>query len=116
MNHRIPIILLLLVLPSQAISQVNIYDNATNLKVLPEGTSADTLRATMRSFALDTGFRCSSCHVGEEGQPMTEYDFASDEKELKGKARLMLEMVNTINSTLLSGLGEDRKEVMCVDR
>lgn len=104
----------LLLLPLAVSSQVNIYDNASNLKVLREGTTADELRNTMRSFALDTGFRCSSCHVGEEGQPLTGYDFASDEKELKGKARLMLEMVNTINGQHLAELGEDRTEVKCV--
>lgn len=106
--------LLVLGLQTAAFGQVNIYENAQNLKVLPKDISADALRETMKRFALDTGFRCSSCHLGEEGQPLTGYDFASDEKELKNKARLMLEMVNTINSSLLAELGAERTEVRCV--
>ena len=113
-NYRFVISLLLLSLPVLAFSQVNIYDNAQNLKVLPENTSSDTLRNTMKGFALGTGFRCSACHVGEEGQPLADYDFASDEKELKGKARVMLKMVNSINSTLRADLGEAGTEVSCV--
>jgi tetratricopeptide (TPR) repeat protein len=103
-----------LVLPLTAFSQAGIYDNPQNLKVLPEDTSSELLSKTMRSFALDTGFRCSSCHVGEENQRLTEYDFASDEKELKSTARLMMKMVNSINSSHLAELGEDRVEVRCL--
>lgn len=113
-NHRFVFSLLLLSMPALAFSQVNIYDNAQNLKVLPKDTSSETLRNTMKGFALGTGFRCSSCHVGEEGQPLGEYDFASDEKELKGKARVMLKMVNSINTTLLADLGDPATEVSCV--
>jgi tetratricopeptide (TPR) repeat protein len=114
MNFRIAMGFILLGLPALVFGQANIYDNPQNLKILPQDTGPDLLRNTMRSFALDTGFRCSSCHVGEEGQALTEYDFASDEKELKGKARLMMKMVNAINTTHLSGLGEDRTQVRCV--
>ena len=101
-------------LPLSAFSQAGIYDNPQNLKVLPVDTSSEVLRSTMRGFALDTGFRCSSCHAGEENQPLTEYDFASDEKELKSSARLMMKMVNSINTSHLAELGEDRVEVRCV--
>ena len=114
MTYRLVIGMFFLCIPALAVSQVNIYDNPQNLEVLPEDISSDDLRDTMKSFALGTGFRCSSCHVGEESQPLTEYDFASDEKELKGKARSMVKMVKTINVTHLADLGEDRVEVGCV--
>jgi tetratricopeptide (TPR) repeat protein len=94
--------------------QVDIYANPQNLQVLPGDTTSATLRNTMRGFALGMGFRCSSCHVGEEGQPLTEYDFKSDDKPLKDSARLMMKMVASINTTHLAGLGEDRVEVTCV--
>lgn len=95
-------------------AQVSIYENPSNLKVLPTGTSATELREVMKNFAMGTGFRCSSCHVGKEDQPLAEYDFASDDKKLKASARSMLQMVNTINGTIRTNLGEGRTEVRCV--
>jgi tetratricopeptide (TPR) repeat protein len=100
--------------PTLVIAQVDIYANPKNLQILPEDISSNDLRETMKSFALGTGFRCSSCHMGEENQPMTEYDFAGDGRELKEKARLMMKMVNSINGTHLASLAEDRVEVTCV--
>jgi cytochrome c len=90
-----------------------IYDHPRNLQVLPADIGADELRDTMKSFFFGTGLRCSSCHVGEEGQPLTTYDFASDEVELKQTARQMLRMVNAINTEHLAALGPERAEVSC---
>jgi len=101
------------VLASSA-AQAGIYDDPENLKVLPEDISSEQLQETMRSFALDVGLRCSSCHKGEEGQDLKEYDFASDDEELKDKAREMLKMVAAINQDHLSGLGDDRLQVTCL--
>ena len=91
-----------------------IFDNPQNLKVLPDDISAAELGKTMKSFALGTGFRCSSCHMGEEGQALSEYDFSSDEKELKQTARRMLKMVRDINGNHLEFRGDGRIEVQCV--
>lgn len=91
-----------------------IYDDPSNLEVLPADISANDLRETMKGFSLGVGLRCSDCHVGEEGQALTAYDFASDEKALKQTARLMLKMTNTLNQELLASLGEGRLEVQCV--
>lgn len=92
-------------------------ENPENLKVLPETITPRQLSATMRSFTWALGVRCQYCHVGEEGQPFTEWDFASDEKETKQKARLMIEMVAAINGTHLAKLdvpAEERIEVTCI--
>lgn len=78
----------------------DIFADPQNLKVLPEDTSSADLRATMRGFAQGLGLRCSSCHVGEEGQPIFEYDFAADDKPLKLIARDMMRIVNDINETV----------------
>ncbi len=98
--------------------QRDIFADPKNLKVLPEDTSSADLGATMRSFALGLGIRCESCHVGEPGQPLHEFDFASDEKPMKEKARLMMKMVNQINRqhvTLLDDIDPmPRVEVRCV--
>jgi tetratricopeptide (TPR) repeat protein len=58
----------------------------------------------MGGFTRALGVRCSHCHVGEEGQPLATYDFASDSVELKRKARAMLRMVQAINGEHLAGL------------
>ena len=44
------------------------------------------------------GVRCVHCHVGEEGKPLSTFDFASDAKKEKLVARKMLNMVHRINS------------------
>lgn len=96
----------------------NIFADAENLKVLPEDTSPDQLRATMKSFAMALGLRCNNCHVGEPGKPLQTYDFASDEKKLKKKARVMLKIVKNINNEQLTNLDEiekdSRVEVQCM--
>lgn len=113
MNYR-TIICLLFITGFLTSAQAGIYDDPQNLKVLPKDISAADLGETMRSFALDVGLRCSSCHMGEEGQDLTEYDFASDDKELKNKARDMLKMVAAINQDYLGKFGENAIKVRCL--
>jgi hypothetical protein len=84
-------------------------DSFTNLQVLPETIAPRELVATMRGFALGLGVRCHFCHVGEEGIPLSQFDFASDEKATKAKAREMLQMVKDINTKYLAAL-TDRPE------
>ncbi len=76
----------------------------TNLQVLPQDMSRRALVGVMRNFSLATGLRCSGCHLGEEGQPLSEYDFASDERDAKKKAREMMRMVGAINGEHLAAL------------
>lgn len=108
-------ILLIALLTTLALPvSAQIFDSPQNLQVLPGDTDPMTLRDTMRGFALGTGLRCNSCHEETEGKPMAEWDFSSDAKDLKKKARVMLKMVNEINSTHLGRYGEDRVKVQCV--
>jgi hypothetical protein len=72
-------------------------DKFTNLKVLPADISKAELVETMKSFTRALGVRCTACHVGEEGKPLTTYDFPSDEKRMKQNARIMLLMLRDIN-------------------
>lgn len=81
-------------------------DSLVNLKVLPEDISVRELIGVMRGFALGLGVRCQYCHVGEEGQRLSEFDFPSDEKPTKLRARVMLEMVSNINDEHLARLPE----------
>ncbi len=98
----LPLVLLLCILgvsPS-ASQQFTWPERAVNLKVLPPETTAQTLSATMIGFSQSLGVRCPHCHVGEEGAPLTTFDFASDEKPAKQTARAMLEMLGDINESL----------------
>lgn len=68
-----------------------------NLKVLPADISGPQLIATMKFFSQSLGVRCTFCHVGTDGQPLSTFDFASDAKREKQTARKMLAMVHRIN-------------------
>lgn len=75
-------------------------EKAKNLKVLPKDTSAEQLRDVMRSFSHGLGVHCAHCHVGEEGKPLSTYDFPSDKKKAKETARIMLRMVGDVHHDL----------------
>ena len=79
-------------------------DTLRNLKVLPRNIPVRTLLDTMRAFTGALGVRCTYCHVGNEGEPLTSFDFASDKKPEKDKARVMLRMVAAINGEHLPKL------------
>jgi hypothetical protein len=98
-----------------------------NLKVLPADITRPQLLQVMRGFALGLGVRCQFCHVGEEGAPLSTFNFKSDEKPTKNIARIMLRMVHDINQSYLTQIdtvshgedqehhhADDRVEVQCV--
>ena len=75
-------------------------DHPKNLKVLPADTGPEKLSAIMRGFTRALGVRCQYCHVGEEGKPLTTFDFVSDANPNKDRARQMYRMLGTINAQL----------------
>jgi tetratricopeptide (TPR) repeat protein len=88
-----------------------------NLKVLPDTMPVRQLIDLMASFTRALGVRCTHCHVGEERQPLEDYDFPSDEKLAKRKAREMLKMLQAINGQHLTGLEERQDppvQVQCI--
>lgn len=95
-------IFVLLLLPTFAVGQTNLYADPKNLEVLPKDISPDELSSMMKSFAIGLGVRCQTCHVGEEGQPLSTFDFAADDREMKDKARAMIRMVNAINNDFIN--------------
>ena len=78
-----------------------------NVQVLPEDITVRQLIGVMRGITVGLGVRCSYCHVGEEGQPLSTYDFPADDKETKEKARVMLRMVSHINGEHFADLPGD---------
>jgi cytochrome c peroxidase len=68
-----------------------------NLQLLAKDITQPQLMQNMKFFAQSLGVRCVHCHVGEEGKPLSTFDFASDAKKEKQTARAMLRMVHRIN-------------------
>ncbi len=86
-----------------------------NLQVLPKDWPGSRLSAPMRGFTRVLGVRCSHCHVGQEGQPLNTYDFASDDNPNKERAREMMRMLGSINEHLgkLEPSGDKRVNMWC---
>jgi hypothetical protein len=87
-----------------------------NLQVLPKDFTNQQVNAVMQAFAQGLGVTCEHCHVAfGAGDPRN--DMASDMKPEKNKARAMMRMVTTVNTTLSTGLSKPAAEltqVQCV--
>jgi len=86
-----------------------------NLQVLPKDWPGTRLQPVMIGFTRALGVRCSYCHKGEEGKPLSTYDFASDENPNKDRAREMLRMLGDINDHLkkIQPSGDKRVNMWC---
>jgi hypothetical protein len=79
-----------------------------NVKVFPGDMPVRALIDTMATFTRALGVRCTYCHEGRESEPLETYDFTSDEKPTKVKAREMLRLVAAINNDHLGKLNDRR--------
>ncbi|HYV19763.1 MAG TPA: c-type cytochrome [Verrucomicrobiae bacterium] len=103
--------------PALAAPAPEIPDTFKNLKVLPKDIKKGELVGVMRMFAGALGVRCAYCHVGEDGKPLSTFDFVSDEKTTKRAARDMIRMADTINKKYIAkaDLGRtERMQINCV--
>ena len=110
-------ILILIISFIFSVANAQIPDTFTNLKVLPKDITKEKLVDIMKSFTSSLGVRCNFCHVGEDGQPLRTFDFQSDTKTAKLKARTMMEMTHNINSDYLSRFSDyqdNTLQVKCV--
>jgi hypothetical protein len=73
-------------------------EKLTNLNVLPKDTTPDQIMATMRTYTQSLGVGCLGCHKGQQGKPMSTFDFADDSKENKEIARAMIKLTQDINT------------------
>jgi tetratricopeptide (TPR) repeat protein len=96
------------------IAYAGLFDDPSNLEVLPEDISAAELRDTMRGFSRGTGSRCSACHVGEVEADLSTYDFSLDDKEMKLKAREMISLVDNINEQIAAAFPHSSEPPMQV--
>jgi hypothetical protein len=83
-----------------------------NLQVLPTDISEQELGNLMLENLRGLGLRrlagegCLFCHVGDLETPRSQWDYASDAKPMKEKARVMMAMVKAINKEYLGSLKE----------
>ncbi len=69
-------------------------DGPKNLRVLPDSTSQDEIRNTMRGMARALGVQCDFCH---------DMDNMAKDTDKKNEARKMMRMTNAINQRHLQG-------------
>jgi tetratricopeptide (TPR) repeat protein len=102
-------------LPARAQEPWSWPEKPKNLQVLPKDWPGTRLEPVMKGFTRALGVRCSYCHKGEEGKPLSTYDFASDENPNKDRAREMLRMLGDINDHLkkIQPSGDKRVNMWC---
>ena len=122
MSHKVPgligviaVVALGFTLSAQAQEPWTWPEKTENLQVLPEDWPGSRLRPVMMGFSRALGVRCSHCHKGVEGQPLSTFDFVSDENPNKERAREMLRMLGTINDHLdnIEPSGDQRVNMWC---
>ena len=78
-----------------------------NLKVLPKDISEGELAGLMVRYSRELNVQCQFCHTeGPKG-----IDFASDESPAKLTARVMIGMLNDINTKYLAQVSDRRYAV-----
>lgn len=110
-------LLIALLLPAAPLAaQGGPPDSLVNVQVIAKGTPVRQVIDQMAGITRALGVRCTFCHVGTEQMSIWDYDFVSDEKPAKRKAREMMRMVNAINGEFLPRLAEldaEGLEVTC---
>lgn len=104
---KVLLIAVLLFIGNLSAQQWQWPEKPRNINTLPATATGRELQKIMFGFTSSLGVRCTYCHVGEEGKDFKDFDFVSDAKLAKNKARLMIKMVKNINTQFLAGLHED---------
>lgn len=86
--------------PARGQDQWTWPEKPKNLQVLPKDFTGKRLQPIMTGFTRALGVRCPYCHVGEEGKPLSTFDFASDQNPNKERAREMYRMLGSISDHL----------------
>jgi hypothetical protein len=72
-------------------------DSLMNVSFFAKTTPVVQVWGAMRNITAALGVECTFCHVGQEGAPLAQIDFATDQKRNKLVARQMLRMVQEVN-------------------
>ena len=85
-----------------------------NLQVLPKDTPGPQVVAMMRTFNAGLGVACGYCHAFvAPGDPTN--DMASDAKTPKLVARVMIQMVDEINTKLAANIKKPSDQLVKVE-
>ena len=88
-----------------------------NLQFFPKEMTGQQILPIMQNFNAALGVNCTYCHNSEPPVDNPKNDFASDEKETKKKARVMLALARDVNMKLQSEMGKPANQltnVQCV--
>jgi hypothetical protein len=89
----------------------------TNLQVLPKTMTGEQVHDLMHKISDSLGTECGTCHavdpknIGPNGKPRL--NFADDSKPEKATARLMMRMVEEINSGYIAKIDNSGEPVTC---
>jgi len=81
-----------------------------NLRVLPPNSSAADVKALMEQYGTELGVKCEYCHARNPGAQTL--DYASDDNPAKQTARVMIAMLNEINTKYLAQLDDQKYAVL----
>lgn len=96
-------------------AQVPWPEKMKNPKVLSKSTTTAELRTIMFGFSNALGVDCVHCHVAENRNDFSTYDFASDKNDKKISARTMMHMVKEINDNQLTKVVGHKAGTLSVD-
>ncbi len=89
----------------------------TNLQVLPKTLTGEQVHEIMHKWEASLGTECTTCHAADptrkrpDGRPML--NFADDSKPEKATARLMVKMVEEINTQYVGKIDNSGAPVTC---
>src|SRR3989440_4850402 len=105
------IVLVTTALSAQGRGGVPLPPEPKNLQFFPKDMTAAQILPIMQNFNAALGVNCTYCHNSEPPADRPGNDFASDEKQTKKTARVMLGMARQVNMTLQSQLGKQPMDV-----
>jgi hypothetical protein len=77
-----------------------------NLRVLPKDSSAADVKVLMDEYGQELGVKCEHCHT--QNPQTQQIDYASDDNPAKQTARVMIAMLDEINSKYLAQLDDQK--------
>ncbi len=84
--------------------------NPNNLRVLPKDSSAADIKNLMDQYGRELGVKCEYCHT--RSAQTQKPDYASDDNPAKQTARVMIAMLDEINTKYLAQLDDQKYPVL----
>ena len=81
-----------------------------NLRVLPQTSTPGDIKELMEQYGAELGVTCDYCHTRNPKTRML--DYVSDDNPAKQTARVMIAMLNEINTRYLAQLDDQKYAVL----